>query len=81
MVRINSGENSTIMIQKYNDKLISLKDYIYGQVIFISVIYLWLFFYFVITKFFNVNKDQNHVVLHEKICKTKFATDDKRFYD
>lgn len=31
MIRIESGDMSTIMIQKYNDKLISLRDYIYGQ--------------------------------------------------
>ena len=44
MVRIDSGDCSTIMIQKYNDKLISLRDYIYGQVIvYFLIISLLLF--------------------------------------
>jgi len=30
ILRLDSGETSTIMIQKFNEKLISLKDYIYG---------------------------------------------------
>jgi PX domain-containing protein kinase-like protein len=44
MVRIDSGDCSTIMIQKYNDKLISLRDYIYGQVIFYFLIIFLLLF-------------------------------------
>ena len=32
ILRINSGESSTIIIQKFNDKLISLRDYINGNV-------------------------------------------------
>lgn len=31
MIRIENSDTSTIMIQKYNDKAISLRDYIYGQ--------------------------------------------------